>query len=128
MDQLDIIESEGGSASRFLSIHTQAEPDFGLHRAVAERGAWIEYDNVGAVPLEESVALVLKALDAGLEKQLLISHDRGWFDPALPGGGEPKPYTVVNTELLPRLSAAGVSDETIVALTHRNPFSAFSRR
>jgi phosphotriesterase-related protein len=63
-----------------------------------------------------------------LEKQLLISHDRGWFDPALPGGGEPKPYTVVNTELLPRLSAAGVSDETIVALTHRNPFSAFSRR
>ena len=127
MDQLDIIESEGGSASRFLSIHTHAEPDFGLHRAVAERGAWIEYDNIGAVPIEESVALILKALGAGLDKQLLISHDRGWFDPALPRGGEPKPYTVVSTELLPRLSAEGVSDETIVALTHRNPFAAFSR-
>lgn len=127
MDQLDIIESEGGSASRFLSIHTQAEPDFGLHRAVAQRGAWIEYDNIGSVPVEESAELVLKALDAGLADQLLISHDRGWFDPALPRGGEPKPYTVVSTELLPRLAAAGVSDETLVTLTHRNPFVAFSR-
>ncbi|KRA97304.1 esterase [Devosia sp. Root685] len=127
MDQLDIIEAEGGSAARFVSIHTQAEPDFGLHKALVERGAWIEYDNVGAVPVEESAGLVLKALDAGLGDKLLISHDRGWFDPALPKGGEPKPYTVVSTELLPMLAAAGVGEETIVGLTHRNPFAAFSR-
>ena len=127
MDQLDIIEAEGGSAARFVSIHTQAEPDFGLHKALVERGAWIEYDNVGAVPVEESAGLVLKALEAGLGDKLLISHDRGWFDPALPKGGEPKPYTVVSTELLPMLAAAGVREETIVGLTHRNPFAAFSR-
>lgn len=127
MDQLDVIEAEGGSASRFLSIHTQAEPDFGLHRAVAQRGAWIEYDNVGSVPVEESAALVIQALDGGLGGQLLMSHDRGWFDPALPKGGVPKPYTVVNTELLPMLSARGVGDDTITQLTHHNPFAAFSR-
>jgi phosphotriesterase-related protein len=128
MDQLDIIEAEGGSASRFLSIHTQAEADFGLHKAVFERGAWIEYDNVGAVPVEESADLVMRALEAGLGDRLLISHDRGWFDPALPGGGTPKPYTVVSTELLPMLASGGVTDETIVLLTHRNPFEAFSRQ
>jgi phosphotriesterase-related protein len=50
MDQLDIIEAEGYTASRFISIHTQAEPDFDMHRAVAARGAWIEYDNLGYVP------------------------------------------------------------------------------
>lgn len=127
MDQLDIIEAEGGSASRFLSIHTQAEPDFGLHKAVVERGAWIEYDNVGSVPVEESADLVVRALDAGLGDKLLISHDRGWFDPALPKGGEPKPYTVVSTELLPMLATRGVSSETAQMLTHRNPFAAFSR-
>lgn len=127
MDQLDVIESLGGSASRFLSIHTQAEPDFGLHRAVFERGAWIEYDNVGSVPVEESVALVRRALEAGLGDRLLISHDRGWFDPALPKGGVPKPYTVVNTELLPMLTAAGIGEDVIIGLTHRNPFAAFSR-
>lgn len=127
MDQLDIVEAEGGSASRFLSIHTQAEADFGLHKAVVERGAWIEYDNVGAVPVKESADLVVRALDAGLGEKLLISHDRGWFDPALPKGGVPKPYTVVSTELLPMLAAAGIGPETLLTLTHRNPFAAFSR-
>ena len=37
MDQLDIIEAEGHSASRFISIHTQNEPDFEMHKAVAAR-------------------------------------------------------------------------------------------
>lgn len=127
MDQLDIIAAEGGAADRFVSIHTHAEPDFGLHKAIAARGAWIEYDNIGAVPVAESAALIVRALEAGLGPQLLISHDRGWFDPALPGGGTPKPYTVVSTELIPELLAHGVTQETIVQLTHANPFRAFSR-
>jgi len=127
MDQLDIIEAEGGSAARFVSIHTQAEPDFGLHQAVAARGAWIEYDNIGAVPLEESVELIMRAIDAGLAAQLLISHDRGWYDPALPGGGVPKPYTVVNIELIPQLQARGVAEAMLTKLFQHNPFAAFSR-
>ena len=127
MDQLDIIAAEGGAIDRFVSIHTHAEPDFALHKAIAARGAWIEYDNIGAVPVSESADLIVRALDAGLGPQLLISHDRGWFDPALPGGGTPKPYTVVSTELLPELRRRGVDEATIVQLTHANPFRAFSR-
>jgi len=127
MDQLDIIEAAGGSTSRFLSIHTHAEPDFALHKAIAARGSWIEYDNIGAVPVAESAELILRALDAGLGPQLLISHDRGWYDPALPGGGTPKPYTVVNTELLPLLADRGVSQAMITQLTQHNPFAAFAR-
>ena len=127
MDQLDIIAAEGGAIDRFVSIHTHAEPDFALHKAIAARGAWIEYDNIGAVPVSESADLIMRALDAGLGPQLLISHDRGWFDPALPGGGTPKPYTVVSTELLPELRRRGVDEATIVQLTHANPFRAFSR-
>ncbi|MDB5613263.1 MAG: aryldialkylphosphatase [Devosia sp.] len=127
MDQLDIIEAEGGSPERFISIHTHAEPDFALHKAIAARGTWIEYDNIGAVPVDESADLILRTLDAGLGSQLLISHDRGWYDPAQPNGGVPKPYTVVSTELIPLLTKRGVSDDIIVELFHRNPFAAFSR-
>ena len=127
MDQLDIIEASGGSAGRFISIHTQLEPDFGLHKAVAARGAWIEYDNIGWVPVEESVALILRALEAGLADRLLLSHDAGWYDPAKPGGGAPKPYTVLSTEVLPRLRQAGVDEATITRLTHDNPFRAYAR-
>lgn len=127
MDQLDIIESEGGSPSRFISIHTQAEPDFELHKAVASRGAWIEYDHVGREPDDEVLALVLKALEAGLGGQLLLSHDLGWFDPAQPGGGKPRPYTHLSDWLLPALREAGVDEEMIVKLTSDNPFDAYAR-
>jgi phosphotriesterase-related protein len=127
MDQLDIIEAEGYTASRFISIHTQAEPDFEMHKAVAARGAWIEYDNLGWVPDEESVPLILKALEAGLGSQLLLSHDMGWFDPAKPHGGEPRPYTHLASSVLPKLRAAGVDEAVIVQLTEVNPFEAFAR-
>ena len=127
MDQLDIIEAEGGSASRFISIHTQEEKDFGLNLAVAERGAWIEYDHVGRSDDAGIVELVLKVLAAERGGQLLLSHDRGWYDPALPGGGEPQPYTHLSEVLLPLLRTAGVDDATIALLTVDNPFDAFAR-
>ncbi|MHA6299338.1 phosphotriesterase family protein [Devosia sp. CAU 1758] len=127
MDQLDIIEAEGGSADRFISIHTQAEPDFELNRAVAARGAWIEFDHIGRDPDDDVVALVMRALEAGLERQMLLSHDLGWYDPAQPGGGTPRPYTHLVGRFLPQLRAEGVSEETIRRLTQDNPFEAFSR-
>lgn len=127
MDQLDIIEKEGGRADRFISIHTQEEKDFGLNRAVASRGAWIEIDNIGRGDDAEIVDLTMRILAAGFGKQLLLSHDRGWFDPAQPGGGKPLPYTHLSEVLLPKLLAAGIDQATIRQLTHDNPFEAFSR-
>ena len=127
MDQLDIIEEEGGAPERFISIHTQAEPDFEMHKTVAARGAWIEYDHVGRDPDAAVLALVLKALEAGLGPQLLLSHDLGWYDPAQEGGGTPRPYTHLVDWLLPALRDAGVDVATITGLTEDNPFEAFAR-
>ena len=127
MDQLDIISAEGGDVSRFISIHSQAEPDFAVNLAVADRGAWIEYDNIGWVDDEELLPRVLGALEAGRGAQMLLSHDMGWFDPAQPGGGTPKPYTHLSDVFLPKLRAAGVDEATIIGLTHDNPFEAFAR-
>jgi len=127
LDQLDIIAAEGGDVSRFISIHSQAEPDFAVNLAVADRGAWIEYDNIGWVDDEELLPRVLGALEAGRGAQMLLSHDMGWFDPAQPGGGTPKPYTHLSDVFLPKLRAAGVDEATIIGLTHDNPFEAFAR-
>ena len=127
MDQLDIIEAEGGRADRFISIHTQEEKDFGLNRAVAARGAFIEYDHVGRAPDDEVATLIMRALDAGLGGQLLISHDLGWYDPAQPGGGAPRPYTHLSDVMLPLLGARGVPEATLRQLTVDNPFAAFAR-
>jgi len=94
-DQLKIIEEAGYSPERFIWIHTQAEPDFDLHVEIARRGAWIEYDAIGSNHLNDDffVERIQRVLDAGLGDHLLLSHDRGWYDPALPGGGTPKPFT-----------------------------------
>ena len=127
LDQLDIIEAAGGSASRFLSIHTQEEKDFGLHREVFARGAWLEFDHIGRAPDADIVALVTRALEAGQGERLLLSHDRGWYDPAQPGGGTPQPYTHLVETFLPALRATGVDEATITRLTHDNPFDAFAR-
>lgn len=128
-DQLDIIESVGYSAERFIWIHTQAEPDTDLHLEMARRGAWLEFDAIGSDGFSDDyfVERVVTLLDAGDGEKLLLSHDRGWYDPSKPGGGVPKPYTVLVERFLPKLEAAGVDRATITQLTHKNPFNAYAR-
>ena len=128
-EQLDIVEAAGHAAERFIWIHTQAEPDFTLHLEIARRGAWIEYDGIGGEEEtdEDYLRLILRVLDAGLGDRLMISHDRGWYDPAQPDGGTPRPFTYISEQFLPRLRAAGVDEETVRQLTCTNPFRAFAR-
>ena len=124
-DQLDIIEALGYTPERFIWIHTQVEPEFALHLEMARRGAWLEYDAIGNDD-ENDLLNIQRLLDAGLGDHLLLSHDRGWYDPALPGGGVPKPYTYLSDQFLPKLRAAGVAEDTIHQLTHMNPYHAFA--
>ena len=125
-DQLDIIEAAGYTPDRFIWIHTQAEPDFDQHLEMARRGAWIEYDSIGSKDDAWYIDHILKVLEAGLGNHLLLSHDRGWYDPAAPGR-DLKPYTHLNAVLVPKLRAHGVDDVTMRQLTHTNPFQAFAR-
>jgi phosphotriesterase-related protein len=128
-DQLDLIEVVGYTPERFIWIHTQAEPDFKLHLELARRGAWIEYDAIGSEAFDDDffVQCIQRVLEAGLGQRLLLSHDRGWYDPAQPGGGVPKPYTYLSQYFLPKLRAAGLDEATLQQLTHTNPFQAFAR-
>lgn len=126
-DQLDILEAEGYTAERFIWIHTQSDPDFDLHLEMARRGAWLEYDGIGYGNDEVYLEVIPRALDAGLADQMMLSQDRGWYDPAKPGGGEPLPFTYLSEHFLPKLRAVGVDEETIRKLTHTNPFRAFAR-
>lgn len=128
-DQLDIIETEGYNANRFIWIHTQAEPDFDLHLEMAERGCWIEYDALGnpdAPPDETIIDYLKKLIDAGYEEQILLSHDRGWYDAGNPDY-VPKPFTYISESFIPKLRDAGFDEAMIEQLTHINPFKAYAR-
>ncbi len=128
-DQLDVVEAAGLTPDRFIWIHTQSEASSSLHLGVARRGAWIEYDAIGSDDFDDTyfVERIADALDAGLGARLLLSQDRGWYDPAQPGGGTPRPYTYLSERFLPRLRDAGVDEAEIALLTERNPFDAFAR-
>ncbi len=128
-EQLDIVEQAGYTAERFIWIHTQAEPDFDLHLAIASRGAWLEYDAIGSPHFADEFLIerCQRLLDAGFAQRLLLSQDRGWYDPSQPGGGIPLPYTYLVESFLPKMLAAGIDQATIHQLTCTNPFQAFAR-
>lgn len=128
-DQLDIIEAVGGAIGRFIWIHTQAELDASLHLEIARRGAWVEYDAIGSEDFDDAffVDRIRDVVDAGLAGRLLLSQDRGMYDPAQPGGGTPRPYTYLSETFLPLLRSAGLDEATIRLLTRTNPFHAFAR-
>lgn len=127
LDQLEFLEEEGFALDRFIWIHTQIEPDLDLHLQIARRGPWIEYDAIGSEEDDFYVERISRVLEAGLGHRLLLSHDRGWYDPSQPGGGVPRPFTYLSRVFLPRLRAEGVREGTIRRLTCINPFRAFAR-
>ena len=66
-------------------------------------------------------------LDAGFGQRLLLSHDRGWYDPSQPHGGAQQPFDYLPLAFLPKLRSAGLDDAAIDQLTRANPFNAFAR-
>ncbi|MFB6173214.1 MAG: phosphotriesterase [Halobacteriales archaeon] len=127
-EQLDAIEDAGYAADRFIWIHAQAD-DERFHREVAERGAYVEYDWIGGDDQADAdyVDRVQMLLEAGHTDRILLSQDRGWYDPSEPDGGEQKPYTYLPETFLPKLREAGVDGATIEQITHDNPFEAYAR-
>ena len=127
-DQLDIVEGCGYTPDRFIWIHAQNEPDFELNLEMARRGVWIEYDGIGGGhPDGKYLNRITRLLDAGHVNRILLSQDRGWYDPAQPGGGVPKPFIYLSETFLPQLRAAGIDEATLRQLTCVNPFRAFAR-
>jgi phosphotriesterase-related protein len=126
-DQLDLLESLGFPAQRFIWVHTQAEPDPAFHLAVARRGAWLEIDSIGSDSDSLCIERIARICDAGYNQQLLISMDRGWYSPAQPDGGFPRPFTYLPDVFLPALRASGFDQPALDTLTVSNPFRAFAR-
>lgn len=123
LEQLDILAAEGVDLSRFIAVHMDSEPDFGYHLEAARRGAWVEYDSVGARPTEAHVALVSRFLAEGYGGRLLLSHDAGWYHVGEPNGGKVRGFTALADELVPALRAAGIE---AAPLLRENPARAYA--
>ena len=127
-DQLAVIEAMGYTPERYIWIHTQAEPDFNLHLEMAARGVWIEYDSLGNIERRADEVYfdwIRRLLDSGHDK-ILLSHDRGWYDPGTPDR-VPLPFTYLCETFIPNMHTAGFDETIIKQLTETNPFNVYAR-
>lgn len=124
--QADILGSIS-STIRFVWVHAQNESNRSLHRQLAARGVFIEFDSLGWNPGQDPtlIAAIKELLAAGHGDRILLSHDAGWYRPGEPNGGTQKPYTYLADNFIPKLKNAGVDDATIRMITETNPIRAF---
>lgn len=131
--QLRIFEEEGLDPGRVVIGHADSNPDLSYHRAVLERGAYLELDFLGMAftPQERHgeprlIRLLLQLIDEGHADRILLSQDV-CHDSQLScfeGAG----YTYLQATFLPRLREHGVDEPTIQRLTVENPRRLLARR
>src|SRR5688572_6440633 len=128
LDELATLKEEGVAGSAFIWVHAQSERDGELHFRAAERGAWVEFDHVSSKDLAKHVVLVQGMKERGFLKQVLVSHDAGWYEVGKPNGGTFRPFDTLFKEFLPALQEAGFTTDEIQQLLVVNPREAFTIR
>jgi phosphotriesterase-related protein len=136
IEQLDIIEEEGGDPAKVIIGHAFVNPDPQQLREICQRGANLQIDHIGipwrvesSEELDESMANSLATLlDEGFEDQIVLSYDR-WFynprsdvtesDPQLANERVDLGYIV--DSFLPRLRSKGIDEPRLQKIMVDNP-------
>ena len=117
LEQLDILEDAGVKPDRIVIGHlgNLVDPNLYVHKQICRRGAYIGFDRQGGNNDAQQVPMVLALIEAGYADHLMFSADAS--------SGYAKTITV----FLPKLKAAGASDEVLRHITVDNPrrFLAF---
>jgi phosphotriesterase-related protein len=117
LEQLDILEDAGVKPDRIVIGHmgNLIDPNVYVQKQICRRGAFVGFDRQGGNNDAQQVPLVMALLEAGFADHLVLSADAS--------SGYAKTITV----FLPKLKAAGVSDEVLHHIMVDNPrrFLAF---
>ncbi len=127
---LDILEGEGVDPARVALSHVDEQPDAAYHRRLARRGAFLEFDTFGSEchftsdglrePTDgERVEALMALLDAGFERQVLLSQDVCTRMQLERFGG--RGYAHVLRTVVPALRARGLTEDTVRTLLTDNP-------
>jgi phosphotriesterase-related protein len=112
LEQLDLLEDAGVDPRRVAIGHlgNLNDPSLYVHKTLCRRGAFIGFDRQGASANADTpvVPMVMALIDAGFADRLLFSGD------AFRGYGR------VITTFLPKLKAAGATDEVLHQITVDN--------
>jgi phosphotriesterase-related protein len=128
--ELRVLEKAGLDLGRFIWVHADAEPNPAFHLEAAKRGAYVEFDAIGArTDMNAQVDFTVALIEAGYAGRILLSHDAGWYEPGQPGGrpsGGVRGFTSLIEDFLPPLRSRGIGEDVIRQITVENPFMAFA--
>jgi phosphotriesterase-related protein len=126
--QLDLLIQHGVSPSHVVLSHMDRNPDWRLHRDLAQTGAFLEYDGPGRIkylPESAVIDLMSKMFELGLGGQILLGGDtarRSYWKAH--GGATGIGY--IMEQFVPRLRKEGFSHEQIDTVLTANPARAFA--
>src|SRR5262249_15854302 len=117
LEQLDILEDAGVKPEHVVIGHLGnlvANMEY-VHKAICRRGAFVGLDRQGGGNDAQQVPMVMALIEAGFADHLMFSADAS------------SGYSKTLTVFLPRLKAAGVSDDVLHHIMVDNPrrFLAF---
>src|SRR5438105_974650 len=124
---LDLFESEGVDPGRVIVGHTDENADIRQLLALAQRGAFIQFDVIGKrhwLLDETRVELLAKLADKGYLDRLLLSTDRNRVSELHVTNGPG--YAHVLRHFVPKLRQASFDDSMIHALLVENPARALA--
>ena len=127
LEQLDILEDAGVKPNRIVIGHVGnlVDPQVQVHKAICRRGAFIGFDRQGGPGDAQQVPLVMALLEAGFAENLMFSADISNAGQMKKNNGQG--YAKTLTVFVPKLKAAGASDEVLRGIMQDNPrrFLAF---
>jgi phosphotriesterase-related protein len=103
LEQLDILDQEKVSPSKFVWVHAQSEKAPEFHEKLARAGAWVEFDGLREGKSDWQRDCVRAMAAKGLLRRTLIANDAGWYHVGEPGGGEFLGYSYLYDGFLPML-------------------------
>ncbi len=117
IEQLDILEDAGVKPDRVVIGHlgNLVDPNVYVHKQICRRGAFVGFDRQGGGGDAAVVPMVMALVDAGFADHLMFSADAS------------SGYSKTMTVFLPKLKAAGISDDVLHKIMVDNPrrFLAF---
>jgi phosphotriesterase-related protein len=126
-DIVDLLEREGVKPDRIILAHLDRNPDLELHREIAERGVWLEYDTPGRIkyrPDSQLLDLIEAMAHAGWSGAMLLGLDLGRRDYFRVYGGGPGLGYLMKT-FAPRLRRR-VGEDVVSTILVANPARAFA--
>ena len=125
VEQLKILKKKGVKPAAFVWVHAQMENDKASHLQLAKEGCWVSLDGVGWGDYDVYADILHQLKSASLLDRVVISHDAGWYKPDEPNA-EFMGYTFIFTQLFPRLTNLGFTEDDFKKLLYSNPAKLFS--